>query len=72
MITLNINLFEFETGFDLEVDKDFYDEEYGSNRFQITNDMSLMEIGKILNEFNEKYGRKIIPEVRENNVYIYL
>ena len=69
---MNINLFEFETGFDLEVDKDFYDEEYGSNRFQITNDMSLMEIGKILNEFNEKYGRKIIPEVRENNVYIYL
>ena len=69
---MNINLFEFETGFDLEVDKDFYDEEYGHNRFQITNDMSLMEIGKILNEFNEKYGRKIVPEVRENKVYIYL
>ena len=69
---MNVNIFEFETGFDLEVDTDFYDEEYGHNRFQITNDMSLIEIGRILNEFNEKYGRKIIPEVRENKVYIYL
>lgn len=72
MITLDISLFERETGFDLEQDMSFYDEDYGNNRYKILNDMSLIEIGARLTAFNEKNGRKLIPEVRENNVYIYL
>ena len=50
----------------------FYDEDCGNNRYKILNDMSLIEIGARLTAFNEKNGRKLIPEVRENNVYIYL
>lgn len=72
MIKLNLNLFEFETGFTLEQDKDFYDEDYGNNRYKILDDKSLIEIGTILNRFNDKYGRKIVPEVIGNSVYIYL
>ena len=69
---MDISLFERETGFDLEQDMSFYDENYGNNRYKILNDMSLIEIGARLTAFNEKIGRTIVPEVKENNVYIYL
>lgn len=69
---MNLNLFKVETGFTLEQDKDFYDEEYGNNRYKILDDKSLIEIGIILNRFNDKHGRKIVPEVIGDNVYIYL
>lgn len=69
---MDLNLFEKETGLTIEVDEDYYDEEYGNNRFKVTSDMSLMEIGNRLNTFNKKYCRKIVPNVIGNEIFIYL
>ena len=72
MIPVDLNLFEKETGLTIEVDEDYYDEQYGNNRFKVTSDMSLMEVGTRLDTFNQKYCRKIVPNVIGNEIFIYL
>lgn len=55
---LDISLFEFETHFTLEQDTNFYDEEYGNNRYRITDDKSFIEICAMLNRFNTSMEEK--------------
>lgn len=69
---MELNLFTNTTGLAIEVDEDYYDEEYGNNRFRITNDISLIEVVSRLNIFNEKYSRKIVPSIIGNEIFIYL
>lgn len=69
---MNITLFTKTTGLTIEVDEDYYDEEYGNNRFRVTNDMSLMEVASRLDVFNKEYCRKIVPQVIGNDIFVYL
>lgn len=69
---MELNLFAKTTGLSIEVDQDYFDEEYGSNRFRIIDDISLIEVVSRLNVFNEKYSRKIVPSIIGNEIFIYL
>lgn len=69
---MDIKLFEFITEVQLEQDKSFCDPEYGSYRYRIVNDISLMEAISRIDRFNKQYGRKIIPSVIGNDMFVYL
>lgn len=66
------DLFEIITDLQLQKDPNYYDEDYGEHKFKILNDISLMEAVSRIDKFNKQYGRKIIPQVSGNDMFVFL
>lgn len=69
---MNQDLFEIITELTLKQDESYYDHDYGHNRFEIVNDISLLEVVEKIDRFNKQYGRKIVPKIVDNHMFIYL
>ena len=64
-------LFESVTGLKLEKDVNYYDEDYGCNKYEVQCTSLLIVLDKVL-KFNMEYGRVIKPTIIDNKIFVFL
>lgn len=64
-------MFEKETGLKLIQDETFCDPEYGHYRYIVDSDSFLRTLG-LVEVFNKNHYRYIKPEIRNNQIILYL